>query len=79
MESDVLMTSMNTDTHDNLDMNECEGQFPEGEQTCICVMHLLLIGLEDGSMSGILSPAVVLPNEQDLQMLLDGFKAFISW
>jgi len=35
-------------------------------------------GLQDRAMSGILSPAVVLPNAQDLQMLFNDFKVFIS-
>ncbi|XP_065900155.1 uncharacterized protein [Dysidea avara] len=78
----------NTDTYgyvlaiDNLDMNvRCSFQRVDRTTQSMHLCHAYAAlnridtsGLEDGSMSGILSPAVVLPNAQDLQRLIDDFK-----
>jgi len=85
-------TNVNTDVYgyvlaiDNLDMN-VRRSFQRVDRTTQS-MHLChafaalnridTSGLEDGSISGILSPAAVFPNEQDLQILIDDFKVLIS-
>ena len=71
---------------DNLDMN-VRRSFQRIDRTTqsmhICHVYAALnridtSGLEDGYASRVLSPAVVLPNAQDLQNLISDFKVFIS-